>query len=78
MVTGVSLLFKKQKGSDVLTVNTGGCWGGRVHFLEQGSGRAGPGIQSQMRPAAFSCTLYSLFLFTRQLMNTSSSVPSAL
>lgn len=31
-----------------------------------------------MRPAAFSCTLYSLFFFTRQLMKKSSSVPSTL
>lgn len=76
MVTGVVFLFKKQKGNDILTlVNTGrhGRAGPR-----SGAGGARPRAKAQMRPAAFSCTLYSLFFFTRQLMKKSSSVPSTL
>lgn len=70
------LLFKKKRKRYVNISKYRQLWRGRVHFLEQAV--AGPGVKGQMRPAAFSCTLYSLFFFTRQLMNKSSSTPSAL
>lgn len=44
-------------------VNVGRCGAGSV--LES---RAAAEVARQMRLAAFSCTLYSLFFFTRQLM----------
>lgn len=37
--------------------------------------RAAAEAEGQMRLAAFSCTLYSLFFFTRQLMKISSTAP---
>lgn len=67
--------LKNRKGKDVLTsVNRGRC-GGQAHSPAEWPRAPGRG---QMRPAAFSCTLYSLFFVTRQLMKKSSRVPRAL
>lgn len=74
MAMGFSFSFTKQKGGAVLTlVNMGRC-GGRSALRSRAAAEA----EGQMRLAAFSCTLYSLFFFTRQLMKISSTAPRAL
>ena len=74
MALGFSFSFTKQKGDAVLTlVNMGRC-GGRSALRSRAAAEA----EGQMRLAAFSCTLYSLFFFTRQLMKISSTAPRAL
>lgn len=71
---GVSFSFTKQKGGTVVTLVNMGRYGGRSALRS----RAAAESEGQMRLAAFSCTLYSLFFFTRQLMKISSTEPRAL